>query len=494
MQLFPRPPERTHGDDRWSARPVLAFAVRSAIVVLPVVASLAVTAAVRTVFPAPATAGGRVAWGLGVLALAVLVVVGADRIVRRAMPLATLLRMAMLFPDRAPSRLRLARRAGSTRELQRLADEALGEDAAERSAGQAAVSILALVTALSAHDRRTRGHAERVRIFTDMLAEEFRLPDDDRYRLRWSALLHDIGKLTVHAGLLNKPGKLDDREWDAMRAHPVEGARIAEPLMVWLGPWGRTIVEHHERYDGTGYPFGRSGDAISVGARLVSVADAYDTMTAARSYKRPMATRAAREELARCAGTQFDPVMVRAFLAISVPRLVWVSGPASFLVHLPYLWRLQRAGEQALGVASQAAAAGAVVTAAAVVIGGSVPTVGPSHVGGGAPSPGGAGTRQLSTTASTAGHGITSPGSGHRGRTRGGKGPAPGPEPSPQPTGNPSGDGSLLGIQLPLPLPTDLPVPLPTNHPLPLPTPPKVPLPLPTKLPLSLPHSDDGED
>ena len=417
---------------------MLAFLVRLAIVVLPVVASLAVTAAVRTLFPAPAAAGARLAWGLGVLALAVLVVMGADRIVRRAMPLATLLRMAMLFPDRAPSRLRLARRAGSTRELHRFADEALGADAAGRSAGQAAVSILALVTALSAHDRRTRGHAERVRIFTDMLAEEFRLPDDDRYRLRWSALLHDIGKLTVHAGLLNKPGKLDDREWDTMRAHPLEGARIAEPLMVWLGSWGRTIVEHHERYDGTGYPFGRSGDAISVGARLVSVADAYDTMTAARSYKRPMATRAAREELARCAGTQFDPVMVRAFLAISVPRLVWVSGPASFLVHLPYLWRLQRAGEQALGVASQAAAAGAVVTAAAVVIGGSVPNVGPGHVGGGAASrDGGAPTTQLFTTASTAGHGTTSPGSGHQGLARGGKDPAPGPEPSPEPTQDP---------------------------------------------------------
>ena len=72
--------------------------------------------------------------------------------------------------------------------------------------------MLALVTALSAHDRRTRGHAERVRIFTDMLAEEFRLPEDDRYRLRWAALLHDIGKLTVTRRiLLNKPGRLDDR-------------------------------------------------------------------------------------------------------------------------------------------------------------------------------------------------------------------------------------------------------------------------------------------
>src|SRR5436309_6518798 len=111
MQRSPRHPHRTHGDDRWAARPVPAFAVRFGIVAVPVAASLAATAAARTVFPIPATAGARLVWGLGVLALALLVVMGVDRVVRKAMPLATLLRMGMLFPDRAPSRLRLARRA-----------------------------------------------------------------------------------------------------------------------------------------------------------------------------------------------------------------------------------------------------------------------------------------------------------------------------------------------------------------------------------------------
>ena len=97
-------------------------------------------------------------------------------------------------------------------------------------------------------------------------------------------------------------------------------------------------------------------------------------MTAARSYKRPMATRRAREELARCSGTQFDPVMVRAFLSISVPRLVWVSGPASFLVHVPYFWELQRAGGQAAGVVAEATAVGVVATAAAVTMAGPLAT------------------------------------------------------------------------------------------------------------------------
>jgi hypothetical protein len=463
---------------------VLAFAVRFAVVALPVVASIAVTAAARMVFPPPAMPVALLVWSLAILGLAILVVTGTDRITRKAMPLATLLRMAMLFPDRAPSRFRLARRAGSTRELRRIADETLADGAEKRSAGQAAASILALVTALSAHDRRTRGHAERVRIFTDMLAEEFRLPEDDRYRLRWSALLHDIGKLAVQASLLNKPGALDHREWNALRAHPEEGARIAEPLMMWLGSWGRTIVEHHERYDGTGYPLGRSGDAISVGARLVSVADAYDTMTAARSYKRPMAARSAREELARCAGTQFDPVMVRAFLSISVPRLVWVSGPASFVLHLPYLWRLQRAGDAAIGVASQAAAAGAVVTVAAVVISGSVGGVGPSRAGAAPPAAGGGRTVELTSSgpANEAPTGGSIGGNGRRGRRDPAQAPDPGP--SPVPTQGPS--GGLLGLDVSI-RPPDLPLPIPTEMPLPLPTSTSLPVPQPTKLPVKLP-------
>jgi putative nucleotidyltransferase with HDIG domain len=274
--------------------------------------------------------------------------------------------------------------------------------------------VLSLVTALSAHDRRTRGHAERVRIFADMLAEQFKLSEQDRDRLRWAALLHDIGKLSVTSRILNKPGKLDPAEWELMSAHPAEGARIAEPLMAWLGHWGRAIAEHHERYDGAGYPAGLTGERISVGARMISVVDAYDTMTAARSYRRPVATRRAREELARCAGTQFDPVMVREFLAISVPRLVWVTGPASFLVQAPYLWELQRAAGQAAVVMAQTAATGAVVTAAAVTMTG--PLAVAQHAGAGTPFD----TSVSSVTAS--GHVPGAPGSGDSG----GKGQGPG--------------------------------------------------------------------
>src|SRR5438309_1225572 len=197
-----------------------------------------------------------------------------------------------------------------------------------------------------------------------------------------AALLHDIGKLSVRARTLNKPGRLDAREWEEVKRHPLEGERIAEPLLAWLGEWGDTIAHHHERFDGDGYPNRLAGEGISYGGRIVAVADAYDTMTAARTYKRPMATRAARQELAPCAGGQFDPVIVRAFFSISLPRLVWKTGPLSFLVQLPFLARLQEVGVQTLANVGQVATA----AAAAAAVGAAIAT-GPLPAASAAPAP-----------------------------------------------------------------------------------------------------------
>jgi hypothetical protein len=193
--------------------------------------------------------------------------------------------------------------------------------------------------------------------------------------LRWAALLHDIGKLTVRSDTLNKPEALDAAEWEAIQAHPHEGARLAAPLLDWLGPWGDAIAQHHERFDGAGYPAGLAGEEISHAARIVAVADSYDTMTSARAYQKPKSTAAARRELVACAGTQFDPVIVRAFLAISLPRLLWAVGPVSLLVHVPFLTQLQQAGQVSLAsvtTAAQSATVGAVagVTAVALISGG----------------------------------------------------------------------------------------------------------------------------
>jgi hypothetical protein len=149
--------------------------------------------------------------------------------------------------------------------------------------------------------------------------------------------VHDVGKLEVPAKLLNKPGKPTEEEWETLRQHPQAGADLTQPLAHWLGPYSVVAVQHHERYDGTGYPAGLRGHEISLGARIVGLADAFEVMTASRPYKRAMTRSVALQEVIRCAGTQFDPVVTRAFLAVSMPRLRRALGPASLVGQLPVI-------------------------------------------------------------------------------------------------------------------------------------------------------------
>ncbi|MDP9300953.1 MAG: HD-GYP domain-containing protein [Actinomycetota bacterium] len=320
---------------------------------------------------------------------------------------------------------------------------------------KAARQILELVAALSAHDRKTRGHSERVRAYTDILAGELDLGDEDRDRLRWAALLHDIGKLRVPGRILNKAGKPDRFEWERLQAHPAEGATLVEPLLPWLGSWATTIVQHHERFDGRGYPAGLEGEEISLGARVVSVADSFEVMTAARAYKRPITPSAARRELARCAGSQFDPAVVRLFLNISIGRLWWTVGPASWVAVTPVLGWFLRSGEQiaiaakstalavtlGLGGALQVLPASATVPLSAKSPASSAVTPASADAVGGSPA-----------VVDRRGDAPTGDGSGTR---SGGSGSAadPGPDGG-GPTTDPSGD------------PTPTPAPDPTSDPV----------------------------
>ena len=163
---------------------------------------------------------------------------------------------------------------------------------------------------------------------------------DELDRLNWAALLHDVGKLDVSTEILNKPGKPTDEEWEQLRRHPLYGETLVEPLNEWLGTWTDAVGYHHEHWDGKGYPRGIAGEEIPLAGRIVAIADVYDVITSARSYKQPASPTEARAELARCSGTQFDPRLVRAFVNISLGKMRLVMGPLSWLSHAPLLARI----------------------------------------------------------------------------------------------------------------------------------------------------------
>ncbi|MFI9614654.1 HD-GYP domain-containing protein [Streptomyces sp. NPDC052023] len=189
----------------------------------------------------------------------------------------------------------------------------------ERGAHQA--TIRALVQAVDIKDEYTRGHSERVGQASMLIARELGMDDERVEVLRFAGILHDVGKLGVPTRLLRKDGPLTPEERRVIELHPEYGHEMVRGIS-FLGEARAAVLHHHERLDGSGYPYGLVGTQIPESARVVAVADAFDAMTSTRSYSRARPVAVALEELERCAGRQFDPVMVDALVRV-VRRSGW---------------------------------------------------------------------------------------------------------------------------------------------------------------------------
>lgn len=177
-------------------------------------------------------------------------------------------------------------------------------------------TVKSLASAIDAKDEYTRHHSTRVTEFSMKIAAKMGFSEKELGDLELAALLHDVGKIAVPESILNKPGKLTKEEFELIKEHPVRGEAILSPV-VELKEIARVVRAHHERYDGTGYPDRLKGREIPLGARIMAIADTYDSITSERPYRKPASHRYAVREIIGCSGTQFDPEVVENFLEIA---------------------------------------------------------------------------------------------------------------------------------------------------------------------------------
>jgi putative nucleotidyltransferase with HDIG domain len=201
----------------------------------------------------------------------------------------------------------------SNRELQRANREVL--DMADQLRETYDGTLEALVSALDARDRETKGHSIRVAKYMMEIAYHVGVEPgtEDWVHMQRGGLLHDIGKIGVSDTILHKPGPLTDEEWVDMRRHPRIGYDMIKDISFLWGA-ATIVLSHHERFDGKGYPRGLAADEIPLGARIFVLADTFDAMTSDRPYRKALSVEESREEIIRCSGTQFDPQCVQAFL------------------------------------------------------------------------------------------------------------------------------------------------------------------------------------
>ncbi|GAA1586098.1 HD-GYP domain-containing protein [Kribbella hippodromi] len=190
---------------------------------------------------------------------------------------------------------------------------AMSQYQAERAAQAAAMR--AFIQVIETKDLYTRGHSERVSVGVGMLGKYLRLPEDRQQALEHAGLLHDVGKVGVPTSIIRKPGKLDDSEMDAIRLHPARGVELIGNIP-FLEEVKSAVLHHHEKYDGTGYPAGLSGDNIPYFARIIGIVDAFDCLTSTRSYRPARSIDETLAILVQDKTTHFDPELVDAFVEV----------------------------------------------------------------------------------------------------------------------------------------------------------------------------------
>ena len=182
------------------------------------------------------------------------------------------------------------------------------------------ITLEALGDALDLKDSETEGHSKRVTAYTIALARAIGIPPGEIRMIARGAFLHDIGKMAIPDDILRKPGSLSSNEQNLMREHCTRGYNMLRKIP-FLAEAADIVYTHQEHFDGSGYPNGLKGDEIPIGARIFAVADALDAITSDRPYRKALSFDAAREEILRCSGTQFDPAVVEVF--IKIPNELW---------------------------------------------------------------------------------------------------------------------------------------------------------------------------
>lgn len=182
------------------------------------------------------------------------------------------------------------------------------------------ITLEALGDALDLKDRETEGHSRRVTLFTIAIAQALGLPREQITIIARGAFLHDIGKMAIPDNILNKPGKLEPHEMEIMKEHAYHGYQIVKKIP-FLAEVAEIVYSHQEWFNGQGYPRHLKGEEIPLGARIFSIADTFDAITSDRIYRPAQSFKAAREEISRWSGRQFDPEIVKVFL--EMPDKIW---------------------------------------------------------------------------------------------------------------------------------------------------------------------------